>query len=219
MRKFDDYDKTEVKDFDFRERLSLGGHICKILEVKTDTYNTKDGKECEQLILRIDIAEPDEQAGFYQRRFAEDAKVDALKAKWKCFYKITIPDNNSEDFIKSTFKTLITSIEKSNPGYVWNWEENTLVGKVFGGVFGYEEFVAADGKVIPLTKCRFARSIESVKNAPIPKVRLADKTFMDYDDYIEKKEGEKENNTSSQSNTNSTPSEFSKINSDDDLPF
>lgn len=212
MEKFSGYEEARVNG-DY-EKLKLGGHICKIIEVKIEKYNNKDGKPFEQLILKIDIAEPDEQAEFYQRKFAQDAQTDALKAKWKGNYRITIPENDSEDYVKSNFKTLITSVEKSNPGYVWNWEENTLVGKVFGGVFGLEEFTTDDGNIIAFTRCRFIRSTEKIFEIGIPKVRLADKSSMDYEEYIEKR---KQNQNAT--NNNSNDDEFRKIESDDDLPF
>lgn len=212
MQKFADYDTTQVNEFGEYERLKLGGHICKILEVKIEKLTTKEGKDFEQLSLKIDIAEPDEQAGFYNRKFVQDAQIDALKAKWKGFYKLTIPNDSSEEFIKTNFKTLVTSIEKSNPGYVWNWEENTLVGKVFGGVFGIEEFTNLDGNLVSFTRCRFVRSTEKIFESPIPKVRLADKTTMDYEEYLAKK---KNGNT----NTNNSNSSLSQIDDNSDLPF
>ena len=217
MEKFSDYE--DVKASGDYERLKLGGHICKILEVKIETYTKKaTGEPFKQMILKIDIAEPDEQAGYYQRKFADAAKENALEAKWKGYYKLTVPTDKSEDFIKSNFKTLTTSIEKSNPGYKWNWEENTLVGKVFGGVFGLEEFENAEGKVISFSRCRFVRSTEKVLEIEPPKVKLANKTLMDYDDYVEmkreqrKQEGNKDNN-------NKFEEEVSSFESAEDLPF
>ena len=216
MRKFLGYEEAETNEFENKERLELGPHRCKILEAKVVQYKTIDGKPFEQLVLQIDIAEPDEQAGFYNRRFQEDAKTDALTAKWKGIYKLTIPEDGSEQFIKNNFKTLTTSIEKSNPGYKWNWEENTLVGKEFCGVFGLEEFVNAEGTTISFTRCRFIRSTENMDKIPIPKVRLADKTLMDYDEYVEKKKAERQGNN----NVNaSQDSDFSKLGDDDSLPF
>lgn len=38
------------------------------------------------------------------------------------------------------FKGVLTSLEESNPGFRWNWDESTLVGKKVGGVFGREQF-------------------------------------------------------------------------------
>lgn len=212
MKKFSGYEETKTNEFENKERLQLGPHYCKILEAKIVQMKTKEGKPFEQLQLRIDIAEPDEQAGFYNKKFQEDAKEDALNAKWKGFYNLTVPEDNSEEFIKNNFKTLTTSIEKSNPGYKWNWEENTLVGKIFCGVFGLEEFVNLEGNTITFTRCRFVRSTENMDKISIPKVRLADKTTMDYEEYIEMKKAERKNSN------NNTNSELSKI-KDDSLPF
>ena len=212
MQKFSGYEDVKVNNFNY-ERLNLGGHICKIFEVKIEKFTSKEGQEFEQLVLKIDIEAPDEQAGFYQRKFAEDAKSDALNAKWKGYFRVSIPRDDSPDTVKSAFKTFTTSVEDSNPGYQWNWEENTLVGKVFGGVFGLEEFTAPDGRVITMTKCRFARGTEKVFEAKIPKVKLADKTYIDYEEYVEKKEAEKESQGKELETDNGT------IESDLDLPF
>lgn len=212
MKRFSGYDEAQTNEFENKERLQLGPHYCKILEAKIVQMKTKDGRPFEQLQLRIDIAEPDEQAGFYNKKFQEDAKEDALNAKWKGYYNLTVPEDNSEEFIKNNFKTLTTSIEKSNPGYKWNWEENTLVGKIFCGVFGLEEFVNLEGNTITFTRCRFVRSTENMDKISIPKVRLADKTTMDYEEYIEMKKAERKNSN------NNTNSELSKI-EDDSLPF
>lgn len=212
MKRFAGYEEAKTNEFENKERLQLGPHYCKILEAKIVQMKTQDGRPFEQLQLRIDIAEPDEQAGFYNKKFQEDAKEDALNAKWKGFYNLTVPEDNSEEFIKNNFKTLTTSIEKSNPGYKWNWEENTLVGKIFCGVFGLEEFVNLEGNTITFTRCRFVRSTENMDKISIPKVRLADKTTMDYEEYIEMKKAERKNSN------NNTNSELSKI-EDDSLPF
>ena len=217
MKKFSGYEEVKVNNF--AERLKLGGHICKILEAKIEEITSKkDGKKYEILVIRFDISEPDEQAGFYNNKFSEDAKADALSAKWKGIHRISVPTDESEDFIKSKFKAFTTSVEESNPGYTWNWEENTLVGKVFGGVFGFEEFTAQDGNVITLTKIRYVRSVNKIEEVKIPKVILADKTLMEYEDYVAKKKAERNSqngNNASVANTN----EAGTITSSDDLPF
>ena len=193
MKAFSGYDEVRTQEYgEKRERLNLGGHICKILDVKIEQYNTKEGKTFEVLIMRIDIEAPDEQAGFYQRRFESDAKADALNAKWKGNYRLTIPEDNSEDFVKTRFKTFITSIEKSNPGYKWNWEENTLVGKVFGGVYGLKQIELTQGAnvgmVVDFPELRFVRSTENVMNIEIPNVKLLNGEYISYDEYMEQKE-------------------------------
>lgn len=62
------------------------------------------------------------------------------------------------------FKGFITVIENSNPGYKWNWDEKTLVGKLFGGVFGEEEYKGNDGKMHTGVKCMQVRSIDKIRN-------------------------------------------------------
>lgn len=214
MRAFEGYDEVKVNNF--AERLKLGGHICKVLEAKIEEFESKkDNKKYEQLIIKFDIESPDEQAGFYNRKFSEDAEKDALKAKWKGIHRISVPTNDSEDFIKSRFKAFTTSIEDSNPGYKWNWEENTLVGKVFGGVFSYEEFVNNDGNTITMTKIRYVKSTEKIDEVAIPKVKLADGTLMDYEEYVEKRKAERNQQNN---NNNNSFSETTNLSSDD-FPF
>jgi hypothetical protein len=213
---FSDYEKTEANTFGQIERLTLGGHVCKILEVETETITSKkDGSIYNILKIKFDIDEPDAQAGFYQRKFVEDANKDALAAKWKGYYRLTIPSNASPDFAKQNWKTFLTSIEKSNPGVQINgsvgFEENLLVGKKFGGIFGLEEFtLPSDGRTITFTRIRFARSTEKIEDAAIPSVKLLDGSYTKYEDYINKKEA---------STTNNTTSDLGTITSDSDLPF
>ena len=215
MRSFKGYEEVKVNN-GFGERLKLGGHICKVLEAKIEAFTSKkDGKTYEQLIIKFDIESPDEQAGFYAKKFTEDAEKDALNAKWKGYHRISVPTDTSEDFIKSNFKAFTTSVEDSNPGYKWNWEENTLVGKIFGGVFGLEEFTLDDGRTLSMTRIRFVRGIEKIEENSIPKVKMADKTYMEYEKYIEMKKAERENGENSVANTTTDSGTISG----DDLPF
>lgn len=218
MKKFNDYDEVEVKEFTAYEKIELGGHILKILEVKVETIQGKEGP-FEQLVLKYDMDDSDTQAGYYARRFKQDAESDALNAKWKGYHKVYIPKDDGSEKDKTTkesFKRFITCVEKSNDGYSWekaDWDENTLVGKKFVGVFGIREFVNNQGLTIHFTECRFVRSLkEGMENIPIPKVKLADGTLMEYDDWQERQEEAE----GKKSETN----EFTVSNdSDDDLPF
>jgi len=215
---FSDYETTETNSFEQKERLKLGGHICKIIETGIEAVTSKkDGKVYNILKMKFDIEAPDEQAGFYQRKFVEDAKTDALNAKWKGYYRLTIPENSSEDFVKKNWKTFLTSVEESNPGVNINgtagFDENILVGKVFGGIFGLEEFtLPTDGRTITFTRIRFSRSTKNIFEAKIPSVKLLDGTYMDYEKYTESKKEKAE-----ESNTQTT--EQGVISDSDDLPF
>lgn len=65
------------------------------------------------------------------------------------------------------FKAFITAIEKSNKNYVWNWNEQSLVGKYFVAVFGEEEYLTQENEVKVSCKCVEQRSIEAEKKGEI----------------------------------------------------
>lgn len=185
---FEGYNETQVNEYgNSTEKIKLGGHICKIIEAEVKEYTNKDGGTFSSLVIKFDFDESDEQAGYYAKKFAADSKADALNAKWKGFHRISIPTNNSQDFIKTMFKTFTTSVEKSNPGYKWAWDETTLAGKLFGGVYRIEEFTLTQGvnagNTIETRRLAFVRSTEKVTEVDIPKVKLVDGTTVDYDVY------------------------------------
>ncbi len=123
-----------VKEFTDRQKLPLGAYVCRI---KMATVQSTDYGD--QLCILFDIAE-----GEYRDYFDADFKTNTrADKKWKGVLRQFVPlDNGSEkdEWTKSSFKGLITSVEKSNPGYVWNWDENSLTGKFVGIMFRNEEW-------------------------------------------------------------------------------
>ncbi len=173
MNKPQGYDEAQSYTGDF-EQLKLGGHVCKIIGVKIEyTPNTN----AEVLILALDIAEG-EQAGYYQKQFDEAKKKDP-QTKWKCTYR-QFTQGNSTPY----FKGMIENIEKSNAGYNFEstgFNEQTLVGKLIGGVFGREQYQAQDGKLKFATKCRSLRTVEAVRNGiEAPEDKLLETQNNDY---------------------------------------
>lgn len=140
------------------EVLPAGKYVCQIVQVNV----AQDQKGREQMILLFDIIEG-EQKGYYDRMFQAAKKNNASQAKWKGVFR-QFTQGNSLPF----FKGIITSIEKSNPGYQWNWDEKSLVKKKFGGIFGREEFLTNDGKKKMATKCVQIRSLDGLKDAEVP---------------------------------------------------
>ena len=160
MIKPQEWETTEASTGDFK-KITLGGHVCQVKKAIIDV--TKTGKEV--LILEFDIANG-ECANFYledfQRRFLSNPD-----AKWQGIYR-QLTEGNSLKF----FKGLITAIEKSNSGYTWNWDEKSLVGKFFGGVFGQEEYLNNKDEIKLSTKCRFIRSVDQVlEGVEVPKIK------------------------------------------------
>lgn len=123
-----------VREFTDREKLPLGAYVCKVKGVRIDAADYG-----EQLVIQFDIAEG-EYMDFYKREYA--ANTNANK-KFKGVLRVWLPrDDGSEkdEWTKSTFKGMVTSFEKSNPGYVWNWNEQTLIGRMIGVMFRNEEW-------------------------------------------------------------------------------
>jgi len=158
MKQFNGYKDAPAFDGEY-ETLQLGGHSLIIKGPKIEKYSWG-----EVLILAIDIAEG-EHKGFYQRQY-DRKKTENPDYKWPGTYRQNIPNDDGTDADnkrKGFFKGMISAIEKSNPGYTWNWDENSLTGKKVGGVFGQEEFLDRDGNVRLATKCFNLRSLDAVR--------------------------------------------------------
>ena len=71
------------------------------------------------------------------------------------------------------FKSFIDSVEGSNEGYKWNWEERSLEGKRIGIVLGEEEYIKNDGSVGTRLKVRSTKKVQYIKDQRfrIPKLK------------------------------------------------
>lgn len=221
IKKFKDYDSIQI--YEGGASIEPGGYELQIIGIKVEKFES-----CEIMKIAFDIINNEQYAGFYSTRF-KAAKATNKDAKWSGIFDVFIPkDDGSEKdgYTKTAFKRFITSVERSNEGYVWDWNELSLKGKMFGGVFGREEFKTKDGDYKFATKCRFPRSIESIRsgNFTIPDDKLLDK--KNEDPYLA--------SLASMGNAYQTPdqlaagsdpmsygnlSEFEEILSDGDVPF
>lgn len=165
--------------------LPAGKYVCVIKGAKEVTSQ----KGNKQLVLMLDIAEGDYK-GYYSDRYARDLEKNS-NAKWSNggIYRQNV-EGNSLPY----FRGLMTCIEKSNPGYTWDWNEKGLAGKKIGVLFGREEFMTDNGKRWA-TKAMGVRSIEGLEGSQIPK----DKPLQEKDTF----------------NMN----DFKDMDSEDDLPF
>lgn len=196
IKKFNDYDSIQV--FEGGSGIEPGGYELKIIGAKVEKFTS-----CEILKVAFDIVNNDKFEGYYKKKF-ESAKASNPDAKWGGVFDVFLPkdDGTEKDgYTKQSFKRFITSVENSNDGYTWNWDERTLKGKSFGGVFGKEQFETKDGKLAFATKCRFARSVESIRsgNFTIPEDKLLYKPAPD--------------------TAASVPSGYVELATEDDMPF
>lgn len=125
---------NEVQEFSDRQKLPLGAYVCKVKQVRI-----QDNSFGDQLCMLFDITEG-EHAGYFQKDYNGNTAQDK---KWRGVLRVWIPnDDGSEkdEITKRSFKGMVTAFEKSNPGYQWNWNENSLVGKEVGILFRNEEW-------------------------------------------------------------------------------
>ena len=132
--------------------LPAGGYICKILKAEVTT--SQSGKE--MLVLLFDIAEG-EHKDYFRSQF-DGAKQNNPDAKWQGVFR-QLTQGKSTPF----FKGVMTSIQTSNSGYKWDFDESKLTGKLFGGVFGREQYESSNGDLKWSTKCQAIRSVESIR--------------------------------------------------------
>ena len=148
---------NEVQEFTDRPKLPLGAYVCKVK--KTVIQSTDYGA---QLCVLFDIVEG-QHKGYFYNDFKANQNQDK---KWKGVLRQWLPkDDGSEkdEWTKSSFKGMVTSFEKSNPGYQFDWNEASLVGKLIGILFRNEEW-EYDGKTGWAVRPFKAISVDSVRS-------------------------------------------------------
>lgn len=146
-----------VQAFSDRPKLPVGAYVCRIKKAVVQNSDYGD-----QLCILFDI-EDGEYAGFYANEFKSNQREDK---KWKGVLRQFLPkDDGSEkdEWTKSSFKGLVTSIESSNRGYQWNWDENSLAGKEIGIIFRNEEW-EYEGKTGWAVRPFRATSVDTVQD-------------------------------------------------------
>ena len=172
------YDEVQVNQ-EF-ERITLGGHkgIIKSVEEYTSTMTGNTS-----LKVVVDTDKDDKQPGYFQEQYDNDTRTDKKWSNGAIKYVSLKEDENCVKMLKS----FITAVENSNNGftYDWNKEIDQLKGKKVGLVFGLEEYTDNEGKTKTATKLNQFRSIDKVDSVKIPKVKLLDGTYIDYEEYSE----------------------------------
>lgn len=176
LNKPNKYEEVQVNN-EF-ERLELGGHkgIIKNVEEYTSTISGNTS-----LKVEVDTALDDKQPKYFQEQY--DNNTDMNK-KWSTGATKYVSLKEDENCVKM-LKGFITAVENSNNGFEYNWDKDIdqLKGKKVGLVFGLEEYEDQEGKLKTATKLTQFRSIDKVDNVKIPRVKLLDGTFIDYEEY------------------------------------
>lgn len=178
-KNWDEVEAKEVGDF---TTLSLGGHICKILDVREYTSELSGNTS---LKVSIDIAEGDEYDGYFQKQF------DANTSKKKKWPSGAVKYLSLKEEQTAYLKGFIQAVKNSNPaskivvepGKELDCEQ--FKNKVIVGVFGWEEYENDKKEIKVATKLIQFRSLDKLNEIEIPKVKLISGEYVSVDDYEE----------------------------------
>ena len=169
MKKIDNFDQVPEPS----TGLKPGGYIVQILGVDDDPK-----KEC--LKLSYDIVE-----GPFKDYYRELYKQFNFWGGnfWRSYKETAL----------SMFKGFIVSVEKSNKGFTWNWDEQALKGLKLGVVMGEEEYIPKGGYHAGEVRTKLVVSkvveIEKIKNGDfkvpeLKKLKESEKQKAQKDDGI-----------------------------------
>ena len=165
MQKPNNYDT--VQGYGEFTPIELGGHILVIKQIE----ETKSSTGKDMLKISLDTDTSDKQPKYFEKQFKDDIRPNK---RWGCVVYQLTEDNDGN--ANKGFKTFITSVEKSNPGFKVVWGDGfsgSLKGKLIGGVFGKEEYLNSMCEKKKATKCFYFRSVDTIKaGVEIPEEKL-----------------------------------------------
>ena len=174
MEKIDNWNEIEAKGMEDFKPLPIGAYECIIKDARIHK-NEETGKETFK--VSIDIATGDYK-DYFQNRYDKNTNE---KKKW---------DNNAVRYLAfqgdnvAYFKGFITSVENSNNGYKWDWDETKLKDKKICGVFQYEEYKNQEGKKGLKVRLNKFRSLDKMKDIRVSDtIRLLDGSYVEYSEY------------------------------------
>lgn len=177
MEKIENWDNVEAKGMEDFKPLPIGAYECVIKDARINE-NEQTGKKTFK--VSVDIASG-EYKDYFQKRYDSNTTPDK---RW---------DNNSVRYLAyegdnvAYFKGFITSVENSNTGYKWDWDETKLKGKKICGVYQYEEYEKQDGTKAVKVRLNKFRSLDKIKDIEVSdSVKLLNGSYMSIDDYYEK---------------------------------
>lgn len=192
LKRPNDWDNIEPIEYGEREILELGGH--EVIIKNAYEYTGQSGNT--SLKVEVDIAGNDKQAGFFQRQYDNNMMVDRKWPNGACKYISLKEDENCI----ALFKGFTTAVENSNPGYVWNFDEKSLINKKLCGVFALEEYEKQDGTIGTAVKLSQFRSLDKLSEVKIPRVKLLNGDQIDYEIYKNSQKNVAKNNKTVQKN-------------------
>lgn len=178
MKPFSQYEEhKKAAQFTPSEKLPKGAYVAKILGIKLEpgkpNKDNPNEKNSDMLIVQFDIVEG-EHKDFFRNQYNNDSREDK-KFKGRTTVYIPKDDGSEQDgWTKTAFARWTNSLEESNQGFVWDWDENKWKDKLIGLVFG-ETGTVIEGKEIVYTELRFPVPVELVRSGKAPEAKFKSK--------------------------------------------
>ena len=109
------------------EQLPPGPYVAQIKAVRVEGHDPD-----ETLVIRLDVSEG-QYEGYYTKRYIHDTKNEKSRypAKYKGDFRLRIPNDDNKkamypDSDKKKFEDAMWRIEQTNPGYRWEWDEESV---------------------------------------------------------------------------------------------
>ena len=132
------------------------------------------------IVLVLTNPSSKEYKDFYQKKFANDNRDNP---KWSGIWTV-FTEGYNPGTTNPKFKGLITSVEASNNGFKFSFNEQELVNKKVGFVFREEEFEGQDGEVHNTVKPFYALSYDKVEQAKIPNPKKLQEKGEAFEDFV-----------------------------------
>lgn len=161
------YDEAKPMEVGMGNRIPAGWYPAVILGVTQG--ETQNGSQ--YLDFSVDIIDG-EYVRYYEKDYKSQTPYDGVK-KWRGYVRYFL----SEKAI-GLLKGAMKAVEESNPGYQWNWDENTIKGKKIGLGIREEEYEANDHSIKTATRPFAMAAIQKViaGELPEPKMKPLNKT-------------------------------------------
>ena len=160
MKQINNFENVQATTGEFN-KLPAGGYICRITLADDLPFDASTNKG-DYLKIEYDIAVGDFK-NYYKEQFDKFGK----------FWGGTFFRSYKEKAL-GMFKHFIECVEKSNAGFVWSWDEKTLMGKVIGLVLAEEEYEKSDGSVGVRLYVKEVKTVQEIKdgNFKIPELKV-----------------------------------------------